>query len=97
MEELRREHEGTKPRRTHSVSSVVGRGFASDVQGDRVTDRPAAGAACASMTEAGRMRQPTVRVRLSGGTVLTSGTTRRPAIVSEGQQNLGLHVHGLRP
>ena len=36
------------------------------------------------------MRQPTVHVRLSGGTVTTSDTTRRPAIVSEGQQKLGL-------
>jgi hypothetical protein len=33
------------------------------------------------------MRQPTVQVRFGGGTVTSSGTTRRPAIVSDGQQN----------
>ena len=52
-----------------------------------VADRSAAGTACASMTKAvvgcdGRR----CRLRLGGRTVTSSDTTRRPPVVSEGQQ-----------
>jgi hypothetical protein len=67
-----------------------------DVQRNPVADRPAAGAACASMTEAVvRCDGRRCRVRLGGRTVTSSDTTRRPPIVSDGQQNtLAAHSSG---
>src|SRR6516162_11302700 len=53
-----------------------GRGVASDVQRNPVVDRPAAGAACASMTEVVvRCDGRRCRVRLGGRTITSSNTT----------------------
>jgi hypothetical protein len=71
-----------------SRSRWRGRGVASDVQRNPVADRPAAGAARTSTTKAVvRCDGRRCSVRLSERTVTSSDTTRRPTIVSDGQQN----------
>jgi hypothetical protein len=79
------------------VPDVGGRCVPSDVQRNHVADRPAAGrrprqhdGGCVVRCD-GRP----YRVRLGGRTVTCSNTTRRPPIVSDGQQNIpAVHSSG---
>jgi hypothetical protein len=80
--------ESRKPWAVRHIPDGRGRGVASAVQRNFVADRPAAGAARASMTKAGvRCDGRRCGVRLGKCTVTSSDTTRRRPIVSDGQQN----------